>query len=159
LLPQLVSAVLVVALAFVYVVLAIRHDDTAQASRSPSGHSGASGATATPPTSYRVSGRLVLTDPAHVPTTDGDACSGSGGFGDIEDGAQVTVTNGSGTFIAVAPLEDGEVTTPSITCTFEFEVAVPYEAFYSFTLSHRGTLNASYQQLDRGGWSVVFTLA
>jgi hypothetical protein len=155
LVPLAVSALLVVALAVVYVVLAIRHD-TAQASRSSSGRSGA---TATPPASYRVSGRLVLTDPAHVPTADGDPCSGSGGFGDIEDGAQVTVTNGSGTIIAVAPLEDGEVTTPSMTCTFQFEVAVPYEAFYSFTVSHRGTLNASYQQLDLGGWSVVFTLA
>ena len=93
----------------------------------------------------KISGVLDLNDPESSATANGSAngeCEGTGGYSDISNSAQVTVTNQSGTIVAVGQLqggvEDGE------SCDFSFTVPVPSETFYSIEVSHRG------QQTSRG---------
>lgn len=104
-----------------------------------------------------VTGTLTLVDSDVV--GDSDDCYGTGGYDDIESGAQVVVKDGAGKTIATGRLGAGEFDDELVTtCTLPFVVEVPNADFYSFSVSHRGELNYSREELEDEGWDVGLTL-
>jgi hypothetical protein len=109
--------------------------------------------------SNAVTGTLTLHDQASFGSMQsGDSCQGSDGYDDIVSGAQVVVSNDSGSVLALSQLDDG-VADGSGNCVFNFAIdKVPRSNFYRFEVSHRGQLDYSYQQLSSAGFSVAMTL-
>jgi hypothetical protein len=126
---------------------------------SPAASSNSSTASSSAPTT--VSGSLSLHDPdSFSGLSSGTACEGSNGYNDITQGAQVTVSDNSGSILAVsssgmsAGTADG-----SGNCVFSFTIDnVPYSQFYQFQVSHRGQLAYSYQQLSSDNFQIATTL-
>ncbi|MCE3553911.1 hypothetical protein LWC33_20945 [Pseudonocardia sp. RS11V-5] len=83
--------------------------------------------------------------------TTGSVCSGSGGYSDIHAGTGVMIANASGAVIATGALSTGRASS-STTCDFAFTVPdVPAgEDFYQVTVSHRGTLTCTADELRSG---------
>ncbi|MCH9036369.1 MAG: hypothetical protein IH860_03485 [Chloroflexi bacterium] len=131
-----------------------------------------------------IRGTLTLSDEDTL-WSHGAPCSGSGGYDDIREGAQVVVKNEEGEVIATSSLQQGtgrdllvalleaadelegkETPTSAsgfeglelVVCVLPFEVAVPNAAFYSVEVSHRGELSYSREELDEIDWSVDFEL-
>ena len=104
------------------------------------------------PRTYRITGTLTLADGFSASTT----CSGKGGFRDISEGAQVTITDSTGATIALGHLGTGRVDTGG--CVFPFEVAdVPAgKEFYGIEVSHRGVIK--YGENEVRGSSIKLTL-
>lgn len=93
----------------------------------------------------------------------GNPCRGSGGYGDIEPGAQVTVADGAGDILAVGRLDAG-IAVPAgvgdiMYCRFSFTVSeVPVVDIYQVEVSHRGALTYSFDDLAAADWEVTLTL-
>ncbi|MEU7470761.1 hypothetical protein AB0A94_19890 [Streptomyces sp. NPDC044984] len=85
-----------------------------------------------------------------------ELCSGTGGYSDIDFGAQVNVTDAAGTLVAVGSLGFGEKT--ELGCEFPFTVddITPGSKFYTVEVSHRGGLTQTEDELRTGG--LAFTL-
>ena len=79
-----------------------------------------------------------------------------GGYGDIAAGAQVVVTDGDGRVLATTALQGGILNMSG--CTFSYSVTVPDSSFYGVTVTHRGTLTYSRQDLAGRGWLVESSL-
>lgn len=104
-------------------------------------------APAAPPTpaSMNITGTLTLrttsigTGSADLPT-DGSPCYGTGGYSDIADGAQVTVTDAAGKVVGLGKLSAGAYQTDS--CVFPFTVSgvVSGSQFYGIEVTHRGAV-------------------
>lgn len=72
----------------------------------------------------------------------GDPCTALGGYGDITQGAAVTIGDGSGRTLAVTGLGAGSVggDESQALCDFPFTVTVPAgRGTYTVAVSHRGT--------------------
>jgi hypothetical protein len=86
----------------------------------------------------------------------GTACQGDGGYSDIRGGTEVVIHDAAGKVIATGQLADGvgsDFATDEIalTCTFHFTVRdVPEQDFYGIEVSHRGTVQFSAAQIERG---------
>jgi hypothetical protein len=95
---------------------------------------------------FAVTGDLKLTDTGNG-WASGEVCSGSGGYRDIQAGAQVVVTDAAGTVVAVGSLSVGIAETFMI-CRFGFGVAgVPAgRGFYGVEVTHRGQVR--YAEAD-----------
>lgn len=108
-----------------------------------------------------ITGTMSLKDSAFGGLTSGTACTGSdagSGYGDINQGAQVTVSNNSGSILALSSLDAGSAD-GSGNCVFNFTVqSVPYSSFYQIEVTHRGNVDYSYQQLSSQGFSMGMTL-
>lgn len=86
-------------------------------------------------------------------------CRGKGGYEDLHEGASVAVADAGGRTIAIGKLGPGESTTAPgvaegspvrlVACTFRLEILdVPEgEHFYRITVTHRGTMEYSREQL------------
>jgi hypothetical protein len=75
-------------------------------------------------------------------------CEGSGGFSDINSGADVTIYDGSGTILGNDNLGPGVSMSP-LECDFVVNLkTLPMSAFYSIGIGNRGKLNYSAAQLD-----------
>jgi len=87
------------------------------------------------PAPFTVTGTLTIEDD----------CTGWG-YDDLHDGTEVTLTDENGKLLAVGQL------TRTSTCSFTFtlENVPPGRQFYGITISHRGTLHYSEQQLRQG---------
>jgi hypothetical protein len=112
---------------------------------------GTSGASAH--STYRARGVLELKDAAGVLNLDGATCSGMRGYDDIHAGAQVVVTDQSGTVIATGSLEAGQLLGSGAdrVCRFQFQLPVPTgKSFYGVTVSHRGTIQYTESALRAG---------
>jgi hypothetical protein len=106
--------------------------------------------------SHDIKGTFALTDSGKFTT--GQICQGSGGYDDIQAGAQITVKDGSGKTLATGELVSG-VADDADTCTFPFVVTgVPGADFYAISVSHRGEITFSRSQMTSNGWSVGLTL-
>ncbi len=82
-----------------------------------------------------------------------DCSSGlGGGYQDLAEGANITVTDGTGAVIAVGTLGSGVM--DGAGCHLGYRIQVPETEFYRITVSHRGTLSYSRDQLHSSGWSV-----
>ncbi len=84
---------------------------------------------------FTITGKVLLT--ASGATFNGVMCRGKGGYEDMRDGAQVTVTDAAGATIALGKLGGG--LSGGSSCDFPFEVAnVPSgHAFYGVTVGGR----------------------
>lgn len=110
------------------------------------------------------SGGGLITEYRHQITakqTDIDCSRGlpDTGYSDVRSGAQVVVANEKGTTIARTGLGEGTlVLTGGIRCEFPFSVKVPKAKFYKVEVSHRGTVEKSYDELQSDGWKVELEL-
>jgi D-arabinose 1-dehydrogenase-like Zn-dependent alcohol dehydrogenase len=105
-----------------------------------------------------INGTLTLHQDPEAGAQEGDLCSGTGGYDDIDLGTSVVVTNEQGTVVGTGSLGPGS-TTSSLDCDFTFTVAdLPEARFYGIEVSHRGRVTFSRQQLDQDGWDVGLTL-
>ena len=121
------------------------------------GCSGAASATPTP-TAFDVKGSLSL---RHVEAfaSEGDACSGDGGYDDITAGAQVKVSDDAGKVVGLGSLASGVARKSSNwgnggtdQCVFEFAVPdVPLGSgtIYGVEVSHRGVIQFTRDQADQ----------
>lgn len=106
-------------------------------------------------TTHTVSGTVTLSDP----NTAAAGCIGLGGYSDISAGAQVTVTNQSQTVLGSTGLGAGVPDATSTSCVYPFSFSdIPKASFYGLTLTHRGTLQYSYQDMVTNDWTVSLTL-
>jgi hypothetical protein len=105
----------------------------------------------------RVVGTVSLADPngweSGGDLSVGAACHGTGGFSDINGGAQVVVSDDAGKTLAITSLRGGKLTS-GFQCRFLFTVQVPGGlGFYGVTVTHRGTLKES--EADLGNVSLT----
>lgn len=79
------------------------------------------------------------------------ACTLSGGYGDIQPGAQVTVTGEDGKTLAIGSLGQGKLGAP-FTCVLPFTVRqIPVgEKFYRVEVTHRGAVVETERQMRAG---------
>jgi hypothetical protein len=107
----------------------------------------------TAPAIVTVVGTLTLADAGGVLNLDDVRCSGMGGYSDIAEGAQVTVTDEGGTVLGVSQLSAGTLIGGGMTrsCDFAFTVNnVPAgHQFYGVSVSHRGTIQVPAADLDK----------
>lgn len=111
--------------------------------------------TFTPPT---IDGTLALKSSATGVTPDG-ACFGTGGYSDIVSGAQVTLTNESGTILGTAVLKPGTLKSVN-ECDLAFSFGpIPATAkFYSAQVANRGKITDSSSELRGVDWHFSLTL-
>lgn len=99
----------------------------------------------------------VFNGPSPTPTPTPD-CQGSGGYSDLQAGAQVIVRDASEKTIAKGTLKPG-LPLDADTCRFGFSVSgIPDSDFYSVEVSHRGALTYSAKDLDATGWALDLTI-
>jgi len=85
-------------------------------------------------------------------------CITTGGYADIQVGAQITVTNQTGTIIGIGELEP--IMLPNDErCVFTFTIDVPDAAFYALTMGRRGDQTYSKQDLEGAGWHVDLVIS
>jgi hypothetical protein len=116
-------------------------------------------ATSTTEERHSLSGTFLLNGTKGEEFLEGEAgsCSGTSGYDDIEDGAQVTVTNEANTVIGTGYLERSE--NIDLACRFYFTVPnLPVAKFYSIEVSHRGQVRYSYEQMQGENWNVSLDL-
>lgn len=75
-----------------------------------------------------------------------------GGFDDLQSGTSVVVADGSGEVLGTTTLTGGTVSTDG--CTFDYTIVVADSDFYSITVSHRGDLTYSREELIANDWEV-----
>ena len=122
-------------------------------------------ATTTTVESYTIDGELTLHGGYYGMyfSDEDESCSGKGGYGDIDAGAQVLVSDGGGNALATGELDAGEAGDTSggfnVECNFSFTVPnVPKADFYSIEVWRRGDLTYSYDDLKKKDWTVAFSL-
>jgi hypothetical protein len=110
------------------------------------------------PTEFNVTGSLTLSDTMSVVTTTKDDCWGTGGYDDIQAGAQVVVYDNKGAMLASSELDPGVAEGDELgVCTFKFKVPnVPIADtdLYSVEVTSRGKI--TFTQAEAG--SVGLTL-
>lgn len=79
-----------------------------------------------------------------------------GGFSDLTVGAQVVVENEGGLVLATSELRGGTLNKRG--CVFHWQAVVPAAKFYRVSITHRGELTYSREQLERDGWRVTSKL-
>ncbi|MBQ0983739.1 hypothetical protein KBZ10_04210 [Streptomyces sp. F63] len=104
---------------------------------------------------FTTDGALTLID-AGAGLDDGELCSGTGGYSDIDLGTQVNVTDADGTLVASGALGLGEKTETGCTFPFTVDDITPGSKFYTVEVSHRGGLTQTEDDLRAGG--LEFTL-
>lgn len=83
----------------------------------------------------------------------GTNCFGTGGYSDLAQGADVTISDNVGKTLAVVPLSAGTFrelpgSTTAYGCVFSFAATVPAgKATYGVAISHRGTVIFSPSQI------------
>jgi hypothetical protein len=119
---------------------------------------------------HTITGKLVVipywNSTVAVNFPEGTTCSGndntqSGGFDDIDAGAQITVKDNAGKIIAISSLGEGKVVKARSDNRCEFPIKienVPPSDFYSIEVGHRGSLTFSAQAMEKKGWTVQFEL-
>ena len=106
--------------------------------------------------SQTITGSFVLTDDEVVWST--TSCSGTGGYRDIREGADVVVKDGAGTIVGTGSLVDDPAGSSTSRCRYTFEVPVKDADFYAVEVSRRGALTYSKTEIEAQGWTVEFTL-
>lgn len=112
-------------------------------------------------TPHTLTGTLQLADADGLATyEDGNSCSGSGGFRDIEGGAQVTVLNEDSSVVGIGGLSDGVMADGY--CLFPFKVSnVAQSATYQIEIGSsgsRGMQRYSDADLSAAHYSVALSL-
>lgn len=76
-----------------------------------------------------------------------------GGYEDIARGGQVVIRDGNGSILATTSLLGGTLGVHG--CTFAYSAHVPDVPFYEVTVTHRGALTYSKQQLAASRWHIA----
>ena len=101
------------------------------------------------PGSFETDDTITLTD-VGANLEDGEPCSGTGGYSDIDFGTQVNVTDAAGTLVATSSLGLGEKTEAGCTFSFTVDEITPGSKFYTVEVSHRGGLTQTEDELRAG---------
>lgn len=112
------------------------------------------------PAAPTITGTIELNSSDVEAPGDGSCDSGTGGYEDIDDGAQVTLTNEMGTILGTTQLGAGTAGDAPSVCDFSFtfgQVAAKAK-FYSVQVSHRGQITDSAAELKGTGWVFSLTL-
>ncbi|MFE9538968.1 hypothetical protein [Streptomyces sp. NPDC006691] len=107
------------------------------------------------PEPFDTDGTITLTD-VGADLEDGQPCSGTGGYSDMDFGTQVNVTDAAGTLVATSSLGLGEKTEAGCTFSFTVDEITPGSKFYTVEVSHRGGLTQTEDELRAG--ALEFTL-
>ncbi|MFJ5896872.1 hypothetical protein ACIQFZ_15650 [Streptomyces sp. NPDC093064] len=107
------------------------------------------------PKAFETDGTITITD-VGAGLEDGEPCSGTGGYSDIDFGTQVNITDAAGTLVATSSLGLGEKTEAGCTFAFTVDEITPGSKFYTVEVSHRGGLTQTEAELHTGG--LKFTL-
>ena len=108
---------------------------------------------------HTLSGTVLLVDSTYYGARPGSRCSGEGGYGDLDGGAQVVLTDDSGTTLSTGRLSGGEF--DGLGCVFSFALEdVTRADFYSLAIAggQRGQLQYSYEELADADWSVQLSV-
>jgi len=109
--------------------------------------------------SHTVTGSIELHSSSSSYLSEGESCSGVGGYSDMNEGAQVTLRNGKDESLAIGQLGSGVYDSTSRACVFKYTLTnVPKEDFYRVQVSHRGELEYSYDDMQANGWDIQSTL-
>jgi hypothetical protein len=118
---------------------------------------------------HTIRGEILLADTAFAKfeelsievNADG-SCYGTGGYGDMSEGANVVVRNGLGDVIESSQLGQGKSEASNETaafCRFAFAVEdVPDSTFYAIEIAHRGEVNYSMAEMESRNWKVELSL-
>jgi hypothetical protein len=90
----------------------------------------------------------------------GSPCTGTSGYNDVREGAQVLVVDEANKTIATASLSAGSFQPQrGALCTFTFSVPnVPRASFYQVKVNQRGGPTYSFAEMETRGWRVDLTL-
>ena len=106
--------------------------------------------------SHTLTGNLTLTSAGDFPqlAVDNPVCTGTGGYDDLTEGAEVTVRDDKDKLIATGNLLAG-FRIDDDTCTFKYVIAkVPSAKFYVVTVTHRGGVTYSAAELAQHKWTI-----
>ena len=105
--------------------------------------------------SINVSGKLTL----HTSSFDkGKSCRGDGGYSDIHQGSQVTVSNGGGDIITVSDLGEG-LADEYGDCIFNFQLKdIPNAKVYQIEIVRRGKIVYEKQQLKEKDYRIGISI-
>jgi len=96
---------------------------------------------------------LVDTDGGGIQMTGDKTCAGSGGYSDIQAGAEVVISDDNGATLAITHLTGGSGLSTS--CEFSIATKVPAgKGFYGVTVSHRGTVKMSEAEVTNAAVSL-----
>jgi hypothetical protein len=105
------------------------------------------------PKTFTLRGSMTLTDPTAL-DFDHKACGGSDGYGDIRQGAGVTVYDAEGKVLGTGALGAGRYASEDSTAPCVFAVKVPGvpegSKFYQVEISHRGKVTVSSAEAKAG---------
>jgi len=102
------------------------------------------------PDTIAVRGEVHLVGDANVLGSAAD-CRGSGPYGDLREGAEVVITDATGTTVGVTALQRGTVENPGYgtpECTLTFSAAVPADReFYGVAIAGRDRVQFTKAQM------------
>jgi hypothetical protein len=116
-----------------------------------------------PGSTHTLTGSITVTDTpsgyygTSSVTVYGEFCSTSGGYADMQTGANVVAKDAASKIIATGSLGVG-VAVGSYGCEFGFTLVVPDSEYYSIEVSHRGALTYSRDELAAELWDLSLTL-
>ncbi|MGI9018670.1 MAG: PASTA domain-containing protein [Euzebya sp.] len=118
---------------------------------------------APPPATAVISGTVVVYRTLREQAWDEGQCvSGTGGYDDISQGAEVRVKGADGTILAVGRLGPGEwrpVDDTYEACHWPFgAISVPVVDLYTVETTHRGGVTYNRGELDANDWTVQLAL-
>lgn len=92
-------------------------------------------------------------------TNNGDFCSGTGGFDDLDGYLNVVISDGSGNIIATESTSSGEYQKYPEACSFEFTIDdVPDTDFYEIKIGRRGGPTYSREELEAANWRIDLSI-
>jgi hypothetical protein len=107
-------------------------------------------------TLYGTSSELDLLGTSEI-SVFGSTCEGSGGYGDIDSGSNVTLKDGQGKILASGSLGPGSPGAGQ--CMFSFTLNdVPEVPFYSIEIGRRGAITDSLEELRSNGWKFELSI-
>jgi hypothetical protein len=108
---------------------------------------------------HTLSGTVLVVDSTYYGARPGSRCSGEGGYGDLDGGAQVVLADDRGTTLSTGRLSGGEF--DGLGCVFSFALEdVTRADFYSLTIAggQRAQLQYTYEELADADWSVQLSV-
>lgn len=118
----------------------------------------ASVTTTTAPATHDVRGTLDLTSYSSIESVDHD-CTGTGGYSDLQGGANVVVRDDSGHIVGTGSLGEGSGTSESGECKFPWAVHGLTDAdFYTVEIANRKGPTYSRDQLVAVGWTIAMKI-
>ena len=110
---------------------------------------------------HKILGNLTVTDtnPGHpsLMMLSSDFCRARGENDDINESTVIVVRDENATELATEKLGPG-VPIDADSCDFGFVIEVPKAEIYRFSITGRGTVTYSYEQLSKNEWNAGFVI-